>query len=255
MRQLTAAVAIAAVGILVVSCGDKDDKKGSPSSSSSPSTTSATPSKTPLAEVTLPNLLLSPAEIDSLLGVTGSKKDKSIDALKTDNPADVFPKSYKFPDECLFITGAAESSIYAGSGNTAVKGERDSAPLPSGSNDPDPEVTQALVLFPSADQANAFFTSSTQKWPACANRQDTVPAEGDAPAITWKVGPVNNANGILSATSSISATKNGQSFSQNCQRALTVRNNVVIDTEACKQNVGDVAVNVASQLAGKVDKQ
>jgi hypothetical protein len=35
---------------------------------------------------------------------------------------------------------------------------------------------------------------------------------------------------------------------------LTVRNNVVIDTEACKQNVGDTAVNVANQLAAKVDK-
>ncbi|WP_232011051.1 sensor domain-containing protein [Mycobacterium shigaense] len=254
MRQLTAAVAIAAIGILVASCGDNDEKKGSPSSSSS-STTSATPSKTPLAEVSLPNLLLSPAEIDTLLGVTGSKKDKSIDALKTDNPADVFPKSYKFPDECLFITGAAESSIYAGSGNTAVKGEHDVAPLPPGSNDSDPEVTQALVLFGSADQANTFFTTSTQRWPACANRQDTVPAEGDSPALTWKVGPVNNSNGVLSATSDISATKNGQSFSQSCQRALTVRNNVVIDTEACKQNVGDIAVNVANQLAGKVDKQ
>lgn len=253
MRQLTAAVAIAAVGILVVSCGDKDEKKGSPSSSSS-STASATPSKTPLAEVSLPNLLLTPPEIDSVLGVTGSKKDKSIDALKTDNPADVFPKSYKFPDECLFIIGAAETSNYSGSGNTAVKGEHDVASAPPGSNDPDPEVTQALVLFPTADQANAFFTTSTQKWPACANRQDTVPAEGDSPAITWKVGPVNNTNGVLSTTSNISATKNGQSFSQNCQRALTVRNNVVIDTEACKQNVGDTAVNVATQIADKVDK-
>jgi hypothetical protein len=254
MRQLATAVAVAAVGMLVVSCGGSD--KSSPSSSSAAtSTTTTTASKPPLADVTLPNLLLTPADIDAALGVTGSKTDKTIDALKNDNPADVFPKNYKFPDECLYITGAAESSVYAGSGNTAVKGERDTASLPSGSSDPDPEVTQALVLFPSAQQASAFFTTSTQKWPACANRQDTVPADGDSPAITWKVGPVSNTNGVLSTTSTISATKNGQTFAQSCQRALTVRNNVAIDTEACRKDPGDVAVNVANQIAGKVDKQ
>ncbi|WP_245835963.1 sensor domain-containing protein [Mycobacterium rhizamassiliense] len=208
-----------------------------------------------MAEISLPNMLLSPAEVDTLLGVTGSKKDKSIDALKTDSPTDLFPKSYKFPDECLFITGAAEGSVYAGSGNTAVKGERDVAPQPSGSNDQNPELTQALVLFPSADQANGFFTTSTQRWSACAGRQDTVPAEGDSPTITWKVGPLTNANGVLSATYEVSASKNGQSFSQSCQRALTVRNNVAIDTEVCKPNVGDGAVTAANQIAGKVDKQ
>lgn len=254
MRQLTAAVAVAAAGFLVVSCGDSDKKQGSPSASSS-SSASAAPSKTPVAEVSLPNMLLSPADVDTLLGVTGSKKDKSIDGLKTDSPTDLFPKSYKFPDECLFITGTAESSVYNGSGNTAVKGEHDIAPSPPDSTDPNPDLTQALVLFPSADQANGFFTTSTQRWSACANRQDTVAGEGDAPTITWKVGAVNNANGMLSATYNVSATKNGQSFAQSCQRALTVRNNVVIDTEACKQNVGDIAVNAANQIAGKVDRQ
>jgi len=254
MRQLAAAVAVAAVGMLVVSCGGND--KSSPSSSSAAtSTTTTTASKPPLADVTLPNLLLTPADIDAVLGVTGSKTDKTIDALKNDNPADVFPKNYKFPDECLYITGAAESSIYAGSGNTAVKGERDTASLPSGSSDPDPEVTQALVLFPSAQQASAFFTTSTQKWPACANRQDTTPADGDNPPVTWKVGPVSNTNGVLSVNINVSATKNGQSASQNCQRALTVRNNVVIDTQACTTVAGNAAVTIANQIAGKVDKQ
>jgi hypothetical protein len=252
MRQLSAAIAIAAAGMLVVSCGG-DKQSSSPSSSSSSASTTAT--KPPLAQGALAGLLLSPADIDAALGVTGSKSDKSIDALRTDNPADVFPKSYKFPDECLYITGAAEASVYGTSTPTALKGEHDVANLPPGSNDPDPEVTQVVLLYPSADQANAFFTASTQKWPACANRQDTAPADGDTPAITWKVGPVNNANGVLSTTTSISATKNGQVFTQSCQRALTARNNVVIDIESCRKDPGDVAVGVANQIAGKVDKQ
>ena len=87
MRQLATAVAVAAVGMLVVSCGGSD--KSSPSSSSAAtSTTTTTASKPPLADVTLPNLLLTTADIDAALGVTGSKTDKTIDALKNDNPAD-----------------------------------------------------------------------------------------------------------------------------------------------------------------------
>jgi PknH-like extracellular domain len=252
MRHLSAAAAVAAAGMLVVSCGGSN--QSSPSSSSS-ATTTTTATKPPLAQGALAALLLTPADIDAALGVTGSKSDKPIDALRNDNPADVFPKNYKFPDECLYITGAAESSVYGSSTPTAVKGEHDVANLPPGSNDPDPEVTQVVLLYPSADAAKAFFTTSTQKWPACANRQDTTPADGDTPPITWKVGPVNNANGVLSTTSNISATKNGQTFAQSCQRALTVRNNVVIDVESCRKDPGDVAVNVANQIAGKVDKQ
>ncbi len=248
MRQLTSAVAVAALGSFVVGCGSSNET-GSTSSSTT------TTSKPALAQAALAKLLLTPAQVDSALGVTGTKSDKAIDELKTDNPADTFPKTYKFPDECLYITGAAETSVYAGSGNTGVHGEHDSAPLPPGSNDPQPEVTQVVVLFPSAEQASAFFNASAQRWPACANRQDSVAGDADTPDIQWKVGPVSNANGMLSTTTNVTASKNGQSMSQSCQRALTARNNVVIDTEACRQDPGNVAVTVASQIAGNVEKQ
>lgn len=251
MRQLRAAVAVAAIGMVVAACGGS--KEGGTASSSS-TTTTATPSKPPLAQAALANLLLAPADIDSALGVTGSKSDRPIDKPQEDNPANVFPKTYKFPDECLYITGPAETPVYAGSGNTAVHGEHDIASVPE-SSDPDPEATQVVVLFPSAEQASAFFTTSSQRWPACANRQDTVPGDADNPEVQWKVGPVSNANGVLSTTATVTASRNGATMSQSCQRALTVRNNVVIDTEACRKDPGDAAVNIANQIAGKVAKQ
>jgi hypothetical protein len=251
MRQLPAVVAIAAAGICVAACGGSH--QGGTASSS---TTTTTTSKPPIAQAALPNLLLTPPEIDSALGVTGSKTDKSFDALQEDKSADAFPKGYKFPTECTYITGEAVTTIYGGSGNTAVHGEHDSAPAPSGSKDPDPEITQFVVLFPSAQQASAFFDTSSQRWPACANRQDTVPGgDPNAPDVQWKVGPVSNANGVLSTTVSVTLSKGGDSMSQSCQRALTVRNNVVIDAEACRKDPGDAGVAVAQQIAGKVDKQ
>jgi hypothetical protein len=253
MRHVSAAIAVAAAGMLVVSCGAS--KQSSPSSSSSSATTTTTATKPPLAQAALANLLVTPADIDTALGLTGSKTDKTIDALQADQISSHVPKSYKFPDECVYATDAALVPVYANSGNTAVYGEHDVAPAPAGSNDPQPDADQFVVLFPSADQANAFFTSSSQKWPACANRQDTTPADGDTPPITWKVGAVSNTNGVLSVTANVTATKDGQTMSQSCQRALTVRNNVVIDTEACNKDIGNAAVTIASQIAGKVDKQ
>lgn len=251
MRQFAVAAAVATTGILVAACGG-----GHEGGTASSSTTTTTSSKPPLAQAALASLLLTPAEVDTVLGATGSKSDKTYDALQEDKSAEVFPKGYKFPTECLFITGEGLAPIYGGSGNTAVHGERDLAPIPPGSNDPNPDVTQFVVLFPSADQASAFFNTSAQRWPTCANRQETVPGdEPDAPNIQWKVGPVSNANGILSTTVSVSLSKGTDSMSQTCQRALTVRNNVVIDTEACGKDPGDAGVTAAKQIVAKVDKQ
>ncbi|OBI37459.1 sensor domain-containing protein [Mycobacterium colombiense] len=248
MRQLTTMAAVAAVAISVAACGSSNEGGGGTSS-----TTTTTASKPPLAQPALAGLLLAPADIDSALGVTGSKTLEPFTTLKNDNPADAFPKSYKFPDECRYITGPAETAVYAGSGNTAVQGERDGASPEPGA----PNVTQMVVLFPSAQQASAFFTtsSSPQGWPACANRQDTAQGDADAPTITWKVGAVSNASGVLSTSDSVTATKDGQNMSESCQRALTVRNIVVIDVEACRNDPGNAAVDVANKIAGKVDKQ
>lgn len=116
-------------------------------------------------------------------------------------------------------------------------------------------VSQLVVLFPSAKEANAFFTTSTQRWPACANRQGTIPGDADNPEIQWTVGAVANTNGVLSTPTTVTASKNGSTLTQNCQRALTVRNNVVIDVDACRKDPGDLAVTIANQIAGKVDKQ
>ena len=260
MRQPASAAAVAAVAMLVVSCGSSNPGG---TASSSTTTTTTTQSKPPLAQAALANLLLTQAEVDSALGVTGSQKTASIDQLRDDNFRDMWPNGYKFPDECLYIFGPAQAASYAGSGNTAVQGETDRT-FPPPANDPDIEVDQVVVLFPSAEQARAFFTTSSERWRACANRQVTTPGgvisgppDVSIPETVFKVGPVSNADGVLSYTVTTTPSKGGTTTSQNCQRVLTVRNNVVIDAEACRNKdlAGGVAVNVANLIAGKVDKQ
>jgi hypothetical protein len=248
MRKQATALAFAAIGILVAGCGSSNG-----GGTASSSTTTTTSSKPPVAQAALLNLILTPAEIDKTMSATGTTVADKSDTLPDDsNPP--YPQGYKFPAECLYIQHPGEVPVYAGSGNTAAHGEHDTTPQP-GSSDPDPEVTQVVVLFPSAKEANAFFTTSTQRWPACASRQGTIPGDADSPEIQWSVGAVSNTNGVLTTTTSVSASKNGTTLSQSCQRALTVRNNVVIDVDACRKDPGDLAVTVANQIAGKVDKQ
>jgi hypothetical protein len=236
--------------MLVAGCGGSN-QGGSASSST---TTTTTPSKPPVAQNALAGLLLPPADIDAALGVTGAKSTETDDTLTEDKTGSTFRQGYKFPAECLYASGAGVAPVYAGSGDTAVHRERDVVSQPPDSSDPDPQVNQVVVLFPSPAEANAYFSAASKGWPACANRQDTVPGDADNPEIHWSVGPVTNANGTLSTNVGVTVTHDGTKTSASCQRALTVRNNVVIDIESCKKDPGDAAVKIAGQIAGKVEK-
>jgi hypothetical protein len=249
-RQLSALVAVAAAAMLVGGCDSNGGGTGTTSSSTAPSSST----KQALPPGTLEDLLLSETDVDGVLGVTGSRTDKVSDSLQEDPTAGLGPSGFRFPDECLYITGPGLAPVYSNSGNTGVHGERVSVPSPA-SDGSTPDANQYVVMFPSAQQASAFFTTSAQRWPACANRQGTVPDNAKSPGFGWKVGPVSNANGVLSASVSISLTKDGKTIDKSCQRALTVRNNIAIDVDGCRPIPGDVGVDIANQIAGKVDKQ
>ncbi|OBB66348.1 sensor domain-containing protein [Mycobacterium sp. 852014-50255_SCH5639931] len=251
MRQLITALATAAIGMLIAGCGNNDG--GGAASSSTTTSTRALSSNAALTKAQLPDLMLSPTEIDTALGVTGTSSDPPKTALEEDTAKRT---NYTLPAECKYAIHAALEPVYADSGYTAVYGYHDLAPAPPGANDLESaDVYQFVVLFPLPDQANAFFTTSSQQWPACANRLDTVPADDTNPELQWKVGPVANANGVLSTTVTLTVNRNGVNVTMPCQRALTVRNNVVIDVDACRKDAGDRGVSIANQIAGKVGKQ
>jgi hypothetical protein len=74
----------------------------------------------------------------------------------------------------------------------------------------------------------------------------------------WAVGPISNNNGVLSTAARISlgiydrpAARGGGRLT--AQRALTVRNNVVIDVLTDSPAANDpAAVNIAVQIAAEV---
>jgi tRNA A-37 threonylcarbamoyl transferase component Bud32 len=191
-------------------------------------------------EAALQELLLSPEQIDVAMGVTGMMVTHG-----TTNPME--DDSAWVPDNaCRPLDGNLEAPSYAGSGLSAWRDQV----IEDGPRVWTHHVAQGVVLFPSVQDAGAFFTASTQRWSACANRQFTH-SEGGKYTEVWTVGPVSNINGTLSATK----TENSPGFSV-CQRALTVANNVVIDVSACSVKrsdpPGDAAATIAHQIAAKV---
>jgi hypothetical protein len=254
MRRLIAGVAVAAVAVSIAACGGSKGS-GPASSTTSTTTTTSASSKPPIAQAALSNLLLTPAEVDGVLGVTGSVSKEKIDKLQQDDSTSApGAPGWKFPDECVYAKGPATTPVYAGSGNTAVSGDMDTTSL---NNDQDIMLGQVVVLFPSAKEANDFFGTSAQRWPACADREIAEPATPDGTQTTYKIGPFANANGILSVTQTTTMSMIGQPTPMvlTSQRALTVRNNVVVDVVLLRKDPADFGVKVAAQIAGKIDKQ
>lgn len=124
------------------------------------------------------------------------------------------------PPECLPVAGALQSKVYAGSGWIAAHGQ--ALREPSGQY---PHVFDGVVLFPSAQQAAAFFDLSSKSW------------------------PVSITNGTISATN---VTEGGNGLA--CQHALTASNNVVIETLFCGYNTTAQAVRIAQRVAAKVPR-
>jgi hypothetical protein len=229
--MLLAAFAVAGICILIAGCSSGSHQVTKTSTTRLTATSTTAP---PLADVALPGLLLSPDEINTAMGATGMTVTKT-HVYMSDDSATMEPK------ECLAIDGSAQAQVYAGSGFTA---ERDQT-LQEGDNFTH-YVEQAVVLFPSAKQAGAFVGVSAQQWPAC--HQYTHTQSGSL----WSVGTISNTNGTLGTT----ATQlNAKAPGWGCGRALATRNNVVIDVNTCSANPMDSAVNIANQIAAKVQPQ
>jgi hypothetical protein len=233
---LATGLALAGVCTFAVGCSTTVDGKAVAADKSGPAT------QTPVAVSALDGLLLDVSQINAALGATSMKV--------WFNAKVMWDWSTSVSDtNCLAVDGPAQDKVYASSGWTAMRGQRldDSV---DDSKKRNHYAIQAVVVFPSAHDASAFYDSSTQSWPVCTNRRfsDLNPGKPDT---VWTVAGSTNENGILT-TSQVQEGGDGWT----CQRALTVRNNVAIDVVTCSYSqTGAVAVDVAQQIAAKVAKQ
>ena len=184
----------------------------------------------PVVERELDGLLLSPEEASAVMGapmfVTESKTEMS------DNSAIMAPQ------ECLAIDGAAEAPVYA---DSKVRATRDQS-----FNNGDTfthYLKQAVVLFGYQKPAADFFEASVQQWPACHEYTHTQSGS------QWTVGDIINSDNTLHTVATYpEAAAPGWA----CGRALSLRNNVIIDINTCSAAPGDSAVRIAEAIGSKV---
>lgn len=180
MRQLTAAVAVA--GLLVAGCGDSS---AGDTAASSSTTTTASP-KTPLAKAALPDLMLSPDDIDSALGTRGTTSDPPFTNLGEDP---VHRTDYTFPPECKYTIHAGLVSEYADSGSTGVYGYHDIAPTPPRGNQLEsPDVYQFVVLYPSPSRRTPSSPRHLSAGPPAPTARTPSPPTAPTPSFSGRWG-------------------------------------------------------------------
>ncbi|OSC40640.1 sensor domain-containing protein [Mycobacterium decipiens] len=235
-KQIAALAALAGACLLAAGCTNVVDGNAVAADEAGPL------SQDPIPVAALDGLLLDLSQINSALGATSMKV--------WFNAKGMWDWSKSVPDKnCLAIDGPAQETVYAGTGWTAMRGER----LDDSIDDSKKRkhyAIQAVVAFPTARDAGEFYNSSVQSWSRCSNRRfiDVNPGQADT---VWTVAEVVNDDGTLSSSQ---VQEGGDGWT--CQRALTARNNIAIDVVTCAYSQsGSVAIGIATQIAAKVAKQ
>ena len=102
MRHFAATVAVAGVGMLVAGCG------GGNQAGTNATTTVTSLIPRPVVERELESMLLTPAQINPLMGATELAVTRKHDAMSDDSAT-------MKPIECLAIDGSAQAPVYANS--------------------------------------------------------------------------------------------------------------------------------------------
>lgn len=224
-------VAFTAVGIGVLAVGCSGGQQHPAASTNAPTTT--TKAAPPVTEAALKGFLLSPEEVNAAMGTTEMTVTRSHVGLSDDSDT-------MEPRDCLAVDGAAQAQVYAGSGFTGVRDQ--SLQLQEGENFTH-YAEQAVVLFSSAKQADAFFDASVKQWPTCREYKHI------QSGTEWEAEPASNTNGVLST---VATQENAGSPGWACGRALTARNNIVVDVNTCSADPGGSAVEITNQIAARV---
>ncbi|OBG19259.1 hypothetical protein A5764_16540 [Mycobacterium sp. 852002-51057_SCH5723018] len=147
---------------------------------------------------------------------------------------------------CLDAYSPVEAAIYRDSSWVALEGQfLDNAH----SRDQNKHaLLQAVVRFRDADLAQQFFAKAKPRWSACADRPLTITQPGDDP-VKWTLGKLTGNDTTLSIVQTLGG---GKGFA--CQRAMGVRNNIIIDTLWCGFDTANQAGDVVAKIAAAVQQ-
>ncbi|MEZ0354493.1 serine/threonine-protein kinase PknH/PknJ [Mycobacterium sp. pR1184] len=193
------------------------------------------PPPEPIASTRLNSLLLSASDINTIMGATNIQPGKPITTMGTSS------MTVSIPD-CEGALYTTQDPVYAGSGWTGIYGLVSAEP---GDNN-DHWVNQAVVAFPTADKAKAFLQGSLDKWKKCVGQ--TVTVDNSGKTYRWTFAPVQGSSPKIS----VLQTQEGADGWQ-CEHAMSVANNVIVDVNACGYHINDQSSQIAEKIVDKVN--
>ncbi|ORW91515.1 serine/threonine protein kinase [Mycobacterium szulgai] len=194
------------------------------------------PPPKPIAEDRLSSLLLSPSEVNSVMGASTIAPGKPITSM------DAPTLTVSQPD-CQGALYTSQAPVYAGTGYTGISALVSSEP----GDNYDHWVNQAAIAFPSADKARDFVQTSAGKWKNCAGKTVTVTNKGKT--YRWTFAQVEGSPPRITVVD----TQEGADGWE-CQRALSVANNVVADVNACGYKITDQGGQIVDRIIAKINK-
>jgi hypothetical protein len=183
----------------------------------------------------LDGLLLSAGDIDTVMGTHGMVAHQPFTNLAQ--------RSNLLPNKnCLGIWQVGEAAIYDGSSLTGFRGQDLRQP---DTDTWDALVVQAVVSYPAADAARAFFSESADRWSKCTNHHVNMTVN-DQPQPKLFFGNLTKTDTELSMP--VTRGENERS----CQRVLSVVSNIIVDVAACNHDATDQAATIAQKIKDRV---
>lgn len=180
----------------------------------------------------LASIMLTPAEVNDAMNASGMTVDATMSTMIDDPNME--------PATCLAVGSVAQRQEYAGSNWSAVRVQSLHEPGENFAH----LLHQAVVEFPTPNDATAFYIQSIDTWAACTGTYTPT-------GVVWSVGDSGETGGMLIASTS----QRGAAWL--CSRALTAASTAVVDILTCSSDAASAvtAHRIAAEIASRASDQ
>jgi hypothetical protein len=191
----------------------------------------------PLMEAQLADIMLTIDQLNSIIGSSDLEVVSDMEEMSDNSHAVSDP-------DCLGVIFGAEEQVYDGSDWTAVRDQVAREP----GDEKDHWVEQTVVLYTSADDAKSFFEESNSNWEQCGGF--SVAVDDAESTYIWQVDELNDKDDLISQL-----TTQEDSGGWECQHAMSLVSNAIVETWACAFGINDEAVEMAQEMVKSAAKK
>jgi hypothetical protein len=187
----------------------------------------------------LDGLLLSPPEVDAIMGAKGMSPHAPVTTMG--DSRNLLPNL-----NCLGIWQVNQAPIYDPSHWKSLRQQLLRVP---DTEQWDTLAVQSVVSYRTPEGARDFFAQSADRWAQCANHHVNIRLN-DQPLPAWFSGDLTKTDHELS----MPYTRGSGDQTRSCQRFLTVAANLILDIQACKPQQ-PTTVTAAAEIADKIESK